>query len=136
MDLSDALLEALRDHRRAKRQEWLKKGVNELPEWVFANEEGNPRNMNNLTVRHFKKCLEAAGLRTIRFHDLRHTCASLLLQNREPMIYVKEQLGHSSIMMTVDVYGHLEPGRNRDAVNQLPTIEDAPAEPIKKANSG
>ncbi|PYR90690.1 MAG: hypothetical protein DMF84_19805 [Acidobacteria bacterium] len=49
----------------------------------------------------------------IRFHDPRHTFASLLIQNGEPLTYVKEQMGHSSIQVTVDVYGHL--GRARIA---------------------
>ena len=65
--------------------------------------------------------LEKAGLRRIRFHDLRHTFASLLIQNGESLAYVKDQLGHSSIKMTVDVYGHLVPGANRQAVNRLPS---------------
>ena len=64
--------------------------------------------------------------------------ASLLIQNGEngePLAYIRDQLGHSSIKMTVDVYGHLEPGRNRQAVNKLPTIKDAPAEAMKKASN-
>ncbi len=125
VDLSDALLEALRDHRQAKRQEWLKKGVNKIPRWVFASREGSPLDMYNVKNRHFYPNLTKAGLRRIRFHDLRHTYASLLIQNGEPLAYIKEQLGHSSIRMTVDVYGHLEPGANRQAVNRLPTLESA-----------
>ena len=79
--------------------------------------------MPNLKKRHFFKCLETAGLRRIRFHDLRHTFASLLIQNGESLAYVKEQLGHSTIKLTVDVYGHLVPGANREAVNRLPSPE-------------
>ena len=79
-------------------------------------------------VEHFYKCLEKAGLRRIRFHDLRHTFASLLIQNGEPLTYVKEQMGHSSIKMTVDVYGHLVPGANRQAVNRLPCLGVAAGE--------
>lgn len=63
------------------------------------------------------------GLRRIRFHDLRHTFASLLIQNGESLAYVKEQLGHSTIKLTVDVYGHLVPGANREAVNRLPVLK-------------
>ena len=56
----------------------------------------------------------------MRPHDaFRHTFASLLLQNGESLVYVKEQCGHSSIRITVDVYGHLVPGANRQAVNNL-----------------
>ncbi len=78
--------------------------------------------MHNVKSRHFFKCLEKAGLRRIRFHDLRHTFASLLIQNGESLAYVKDQLGHSSIKLTVDVYGHLVPGANREAVNRLPSL--------------
>ena len=81
--------------------------------------------MQNLKNRVFIRCLEKAGLRRIRFHDLRHTFASLLIQNGEPLAYVKEQLGHASIKMTVDVYGHLVPGANREAINRLPSLGKA-----------
>ncbi len=57
----------------------------------------------------------------MRFHDLRHTFASLLLQNGESPVYVKEQMGHSSIQVTVDCYGHLIPGGNKQAVDRLDT---------------
>lgn len=63
--------------------------------------------------------LEHAQLRAVRLHDLRHTYASLLLQAGEPIAYVKEQLGHSSIQVTVDLYGHFVPGANRAAVDRL-----------------
>lgn len=70
--------------------------------------------------------LEKAELRQIRIHDLRHTLASLLLQQAKSIVYVKEQLGHGSIQITVDTYGHLIPGANRAAVDRL---DDAPAQP-------
>ncbi|RZB34109.1 MAG: hypothetical protein SRB2_03502 [Desulfobacteraceae bacterium Eth-SRB2] len=55
----------------------------------------------------------------MHFHDIRHTFASLLLNKGKSPVYVKDQLGHSSIQMTVDIYGHLIPNSNRDAVNSL-----------------
>ncbi|SLM47036.1 Putative Phage integrase (fragment) [Nitrospira japonica] len=60
-------------------------------------------------------------MRQVRFHDLRHTFASLLLQNGESPVYVKDQMGHSSIQVTVDLYGHLIPGGNQQAVDPLDT---------------
>ena len=66
-----------------------------------------------------------ANVQQIRIHDMRHTFASLLLQQGESLHYVKEQLGHASIQTTVDVYGHLAPGSNRNAVNKLDD-DDAP----------
>jgi integrase len=77
---------------------------------VFCNEEGNPLDGDNLRHRVFYKVLAKAGLRWIRFHDLRHTFASLLIQNGESLTYVRDQLGHSSIQVTVDISGPLIPG--------------------------
>jgi integrase len=67
----------------------------------------------------FHRILVDAGLRRVRFHDIRHTFASLLLQQGESLTYVKDQMGHSSIQVTVDIYGHLVPGGNRAAVDKL-----------------
>ncbi|MBN1547394.1 MAG: site-specific integrase [Syntrophaceae bacterium] len=126
VDVSDSLLETLFALKKNLKEVLLATGKNELsPDtWIFANSEGNPPDMQNLKNRVFFKLLEKAGLRRIRFHDLRHTYASILIQNGEPLAYVKEQLGHSSIKITVDVYGHLVPGSNRQAVNRLPSIID------------
>lgn len=95
--------------------------VNEVMEqWLFMTwprrrQWGDGSNLRKL----FNRLLVAAKLRRIRFHDLRHTFASLLLQQGESPVYVKEQMGHSSITITVDVYGHLIPGGNRQAVDRL-----------------
>ena len=73
----------------------------------------------NFVRKIHNRILRKAGLRKIRIHDLRHTYASLLLSKGESPVYVKEQLGHHSIQMTVDIYGHLIPSSNRQAVNKL-----------------
>lgn len=127
IDLSDTLLSTLSDLKKRRMEEWLAKGKNEIPEWVFCNQAGGPPDMQAVKNRHFFKCLEKAGLRRIRFHDLRHSFASLLIQAGEPLAYIKDQLGHSSIKMTVDVYGHLVPGANRQAVNRLPSLDTSSA---------
>ena len=72
------------------------------------------------------KCLEAAGLKHRRLHDLRHTYASLLLSDGAPVAYVSEMMGHSSIELTVKRYGHLMPKRNRHYVNALPGGDATP----------
>lgn len=89
------------------------------------------------SIRHvFKGVLRKAGIRGISFHDLHHSYVSLLLTAGVSPVYVKEQMGHSSIQMTVDIYGHLIPGSHRDQVNLLDAQPAAsypqPAE-IKKA---
>lgn len=77
----------------------------------------------NYIRRVYKRILNKAGIRDMRLHDIRHTYASLLLSYGQSPVYVKEQLGHSSIQMTVDIYGHLIPSSNRGAVNQLDSTQ-------------
>lgn len=119
VDMSTQLADTLKALATSRKAETLKKGWGNLPEWVFCNEHGGPVDGDNLRHRVFYKLLSKAGLRRIRFHDLRHTFASQLLQQGESPAYVKEQMGHSSIQVTVDVYGHLIPGANRQAVDRL-----------------
>jgi integrase len=125
VDMSDALVTTLQELKRRRHEEGLAKGQSEIPESVFCNRDGKILDLNNLRNRALHKCLEDAKLRTIRLHDLRHTFASLLIQNGESLAYVKEQMGHSSIKVTVDVYGHLVPGANRQAMNRLPVAGGA-----------
>ncbi len=96
-----------------------------VPPWVFCNEQGQPLNQNRIRLKFFR-LLKGAGVRQVRFHDLRHSFALLLLQNGESPVYVKDQMGHSSIQVTVDLYGHLIPGGNKQAVDRLDTPEVQP----------
>jgi integrase len=89
---------------------------------VFANEIGGIINPSNLRNRSFARLLKRAGLSKIRFHDLRHTCATLLLsENVNPKI-VSEMLGHASIAITLDTYSHVLPTMQESAIRAL---EDA-----------
>jgi len=65
---------------------------------------------DDLYHRYFIPVLEASGIRKIRLRDLRHTFESLLIQSGVSIVYVKDQMGHSSIQVTADTYGHLIPG--------------------------
>ncbi|MBZ5496655.1 MAG: site-specific integrase [Acidobacteriia bacterium] len=127
VDMSDDLIEELSGYRRRRLEAAMRDGRNELPEWVFSSSRGTALDVRNVSKREFPRCLAKAKLRRIRFHDLRHTFASLLIQNGESLAYVKEQLGHSSIKITVDVYGHLVPGANRQAVCKLPSLNGSKA---------
>jgi integrase len=66
----------------------------------------------------------------------RHTTASLPIQNGAPLVYVRDQLGHSSIKVTVDIYGHLVSGANRQEMNRLPEIGQGNKETAKKQRLG
>ena len=117
-DLSRELTETLKALQIDRQLEAVMRGWENQPAWVFCDEQGVMLRHN--TVRQaFHTLLKDAGVRRIRFHDLRHTFASLLLQNNESPVYVKEQMGHSSIQVTVDLYGHLIPGGNKQAVDRL-----------------
>jgi integrase len=93
--------------------------IGDLPDlWLFQNSAGRPLDYSKVR-KVFVKVLVKAGLARRNPHFLRHTFASLLLQQGESLKYVQEQLGHSSIKMTCDTYGHLVPGGNRQAVDRL-----------------
>src|SRR5262249_27728678 len=119
VDMSAQLATTLRGLLATRKEETLKKGWGSVPDWVFCTEGGGALDGDNLRHRVSSNLLEKAGLRRVRPHALRHTFASLLLQNGESPVYVKEQMGHSSIQVTVDSYAHLIPGANRQAVDRL-----------------
>ena len=123
VDMSLQLSAVLKDLLRARKEETLRKGWRELPSWVFCDQNGTPLDGNNLRKRVFQKALTEAKLRKFRIHDLRHTFATHLLQNKESPAYVQQQLGHHSIQVTVDIYGHLVPGGNKRAVDRLDDAE-------------
>jgi integrase len=124
VDMSTQLTETLKSLLVERKKETLRKGWGEVPPWVFISENGTHLFPSNFRERVWYKLLSKAGLRHIRIHDLRHTFASLLIQNGESLAYVKEQLGHHSIQITVDTYGHLVPGGNRQAVDKLDGLEN------------
>jgi integrase len=123
VDISDQLEAALKTLLTVRKKEAVKAGSPAPLTFVF-HRDGQPMEQNYIR-RIFKRVLTKAGIRDMRFHDIRHTYASLLLSQGESPVYVKEQLGHQSIQITVDVYGHLIPSSNRGAVNRLDTPQPA-----------
>jgi len=119
VDMSRQLTETLLQLRTDRKKETLKKGWSKVPGRVFLTENGYTIDLDNFRPRVFQKVLEKAGLRRVRIHDLRHTYASLLIAQGESLAYIRDQLGHHSIKVTVDTYGHLVPGANKEAVDRL-----------------
>jgi len=74
---------------------------------VFPGLEGGIANHVNIVNRYFYPALRRAGLRHVSFHSLRHSNASLRIQSGQNIKYISDQLGHSTIKITLDVYGHL-----------------------------
>lgn len=101
---------------------WRLKSGGKDEDLVFSNETGGPMNYSNMVQRHFFKALKKSGLQRIRFHDLRHSYASLLLAQGENIKYVQTQLGHSSPTVTLNIYAHLMRDSNQEAACRL---EDA-----------
>ncbi|HEY3283032.1 MAG TPA: tyrosine-type recombinase/integrase [Armatimonadota bacterium] len=120
VSLTEVAASTLRHHRERQSTSrllagdaWCEQGL------VFPNSVGNPINANNLLNRSFKPLLERAGLPKVRFHDLRHSAASLLLSLGTHPKIVQELLGHSSISVTLDIYSHAIPTLQDQAVSQL-----------------
>ena len=76
---------------------------------MFATGKGTPLDAQNIVNRHFKPLLKRAGLPSIRWRDLRHTYATLLLARGTHPTYVQKSLGHASVQLTLDRYSHWMP---------------------------
>lgn len=93
------------------------------PHWqemdlVFPTKFGTPVQGCNIR-RSFRSLIEASKLPKIRFHDLRHTAASMMLNNGIPVLVASRRLGHAKASITLDVYGHLLPGRQEEAARLM-----------------
>jgi integrase len=117
--MSHQLARALQRLQVERKTETLKQRWAEMPSWVFGSDAGTP--VDGSRVRKaFARVLAAAGLPPhFMPHCLRHTFASLLLQQSESPAYVQRQLGHASIKLTVDTYGKWLPMGNKAAVDRL-----------------
>ena len=105
VNLTPRTVAALKAHRKIQLEERIR--LSDLYEdrgLIFATSVGTPLNPENLVKRSFKPLLQKAGLPEIRFHDLRHTCATLLLGRGVHPKLVQELLGHATIAMTLDTY--------------------------------
>lgn len=121
--LSKQPLEALRRHRVAQAAERLRVGAAwEDHDLVFSNQVGRPIAAGNLLRRSFEPLLKRAGLPHIRFHDLRHTSATLLLGEGVHPKVVAEMLGHTRISTTLDLYSHVTPTMQRQAAEAFDAI--------------
>jgi integrase len=137
VDLTPACPDALREHGKRQAEEKLKAGerYNDAG-LIFAGGQGNPLDDRNLVNRVFEPPLREAGLRRIRFHDLRHTCASLLIARGESPEYIQRQLRHASIQIAFDRYGHLFPDANRQAMARMdPFLFGADIQGIPRTDS-
>ena len=117
--LTHKVVEALRSHRTRQLEEKLRARVYDDSGLVFAGEGGNLINPSNLRNRSFAPLLERADLPQITFHDLRHTCASLLFQKNIHPKFVQELLGHANVSITLDTYSHMLPGMGGEGADAI-----------------
>jgi integrase len=104
-----------------------------LGDHVFVNKSGGLMRRSHFHAQEYKPLLTKAGLPSFRFHDLRHSHASLLLLSGANPKIVQERLGHSQIGVTMNIYSHLLPGMDRDAADNLNAMFEADAKKLKSA---
>ncbi len=115
LKIGTSTIQKLQEHRNRQNldrafagEEWKENNL------IFPSSIGTPLNQMNLYKR-FIKLLDIAGLPRIRFHDLRHTSASIMLNHNIPMIVVSRRLGHYKVSFTMDTYGHMIPEMQDEA---------------------
>lgn len=112
IDLSPALKAELRQHYLVSKKTGL----------VFRTKDGRPCDPNGFAKRQFSSAIKAAQLGAVRFHDLRHTFGALKLEQGANVYYVQKQMGHSSIQVTIDVYGHQLESRKPEEASRTDQI--------------
>ena len=136
LDLAPAELRALEIQRESQERDCERWGAAYVEQdLVFATHQGRPLIHRNV-FREFKRLLKKAGLPSIRFHDMRHTNASLMLgQGVHPKV-VQERLGHCQVSITLNIYSHVLPGLGREAVEQLGATLELSEEAGEPADPG
>jgi integrase len=130
VSLAPETVELLRAHRQqqrelmmANRKTYCDFGLVFAKQWSDLRKRGEclgqPLQMNNLGQREYAKLIKTAGVKRIKFHGLRHTCATLLLQAGQPVHVVSERLGHAKVSMTMEVYADVLPDMQREAAETL-----------------
>jgi integrase len=129
-------LRSLEQHRNRQAQEREAVGADwKASGYVFTRPDGSPIEAATLT-RHFNALLHRAALRRIRFHDLRHSAATLLLEQGVELIVIKELLGHAHIGVTATVYAHVRLRLQRDAIDLLGNALRTPTRPATQPDDG
>jgi integrase len=132
VDIAPETVDLLRAHKAAQAAVKLRNGPRYhdhglvfTKDWSEARRGdtlGDPLQSNNLGQREYARLITAAGVRRIKFHGLRHTCATLLLAAGVPSKVVQERLGHRKIGTTLDTYAHVLPSMQREAARQLAAL--------------
>ncbi len=119
--LGQKMLAILKEHQALLQREQQQAKQWHFNDLMFPNTFGNPTQPDKLLKR-FKRLCEKANLPLIRFHDLRHTSATLMLNHGVPIIVVSRRLGHAQPSITLDVYGHLLPVMQNEVAELMDQI--------------
>jgi len=123
LQLASMAVAALRQHRASQAAEILAaEAWDQTADLVFPNQAGRPMQASNLLRRSFSPLLAAAGLPRIRFHDLRHTAATLLLARGVHPKIASEMLGHATVAFTLDVYSHVTETLQREVARTMDSV--------------
>jgi integrase len=118
--LPDYLVAELRSHWRAQQEQRLQLGLGKMPDdgLMFGEVTGDPRKPNSLTTE-WRRLVKAIDVPKVSFHALRHTHASQLIASGMDVLTISRRLGHSSPMVTLNIYGHLFPDSDEKAARAL-----------------
>lgn len=133
IDIAPGTVALLREHRRVQaelkmknRQSYAEFDLVFAKQWNDVRKRGemlgHPLQLNNLGQREYARLMREAEVPRIKFHGLRHTCATLLLNAGEPVHNVSKRLGHKSVMMTMEVYAHLLDGSGQQMAATMGAI--------------
>lgn len=123
ISLGNTTIAVLKEHQMQQFREFCDMGARwQEFDLVFPTTIGTPTNHSNLLRRSYRPLLKDAGLPEIRFHNLRHTAASLMLNHGIPVLIVSKRLGHAQPSITLDVYGHIMPSMQEEVANIMDTI--------------
>lgn len=125
IDLSANVVAALRRHktRQEREKELLGDAWDSTLDLVFPNTVGNSMIPDHFVKRYFKAKLKEAGLpKELRFHDLRHTAATLLLKEGVNVKVVSEMLGHADVSITLRIYAHVLPSMQKEAAATMDSV--------------
>jgi integrase len=122
ISIETEVVTALRQHRLAQKEERLLAGPGwEDTGYVFVEPDGQPYHPQRIT-RIFRRVAAAAGVPDIRLHDLRHTCATLLIEAGIPLKVVQERLRHASFATTADLYAHISETMQQEAARTIESL--------------
>ena len=123
--MTKMLVNELLKLQNARREEKLRQGWKEFPEWVFCNNEGKPLNYQNFLARVWKKAMLKSKLSNRGLHDLRHTYATLRLSKGDSLAETSKEMGHSDSSVTFKTYYKWLPHESKSDIDELDNVQQS-----------